>query len=298
MLRYRAFWFGAWLFKLLPRRAAYAFASLAGEVSFALNVPARRVALLHMRRVLGPHAAPTVVRRAARGAMRAASAYYMDLARTPLMNPRHYSAHLVRDTGYHHISDALATRRGVILVSIHYGNPEYVAQCLSARGVQFVALVERVQPPCLFALFQRHRRSQGQDFVEVGVSGIRRAIRTLRAGGVVALIIDRDIQHNGVSVPFFGAPARIPSGAVDLALKTGAVILPFITHRIHLDEFAVRIAPPFALERTGKPEADRRLNTARLMQLFEVYIRADPSQWFVLEEPVWASTRGNANGPC
>jgi lauroyl/myristoyl acyltransferase len=294
MLRFRVFQCAGWVMRHLPPRAAYLLASLIGELSFALNTPARRVALAHMRRILGPHAPSATVVRAARGCFRAATYYYTDLARTPLMDPARFSRENIRDYGFGYLADAVAAGRGAVVATLHYGNPEFTSQCLGARGVTFLALVEPLDPPALHELFQRHRRSQGQEFVEVGLGGIKRAIRHLRGGGVVAMLIDRDIQHSGVDVPFFGAPARLPVGAVDLALHTGADLLPTITRRIRTDAFEATIEAPMQLIRTGDRDEDRRINTARLIKRFEKYLRQDPSQWFVLEEPVWRS--GPASG--
>jgi KDO2-lipid IV(A) lauroyltransferase len=287
MLRYRAFQLGGWLMQRLPRRAAYLLSAVIGEIAFAINAPGRRVAVSNIRHVLGPDAPHDAVIRAVRGCFRAATHYYTDLARTPLMDPVRFNERNVRDYGYGYLTAAVAHGRGAVVATLHYGNPEYVSQCLSARGMTFLALVEPLQPPELHELFLRHRRSQGHQFVEVGMRGIKQAIRHLRQGGIVAVLVDRDIQHSGVEVPFFGAMARLPVGAVDLALHTGADLLPIITRRIRLDEFEATIEPPLQLIRTGNRDEDRRLNTARLIRRFEKHLRQDPAQWFVLEEPVW-----------
>lgn len=294
MLRYRAFLCVAWLVERLPRRFAYLFTLVLGEVFFALNRTGRRVALVHMRHVLGPDAPARVVRRAARGCFRAVAWYYTDLARTPQMSVTRFNERNVHDTGYEHLAGAIASGRGVVMTTIHYGNPEYAAQCLRARGVTFLALVEPLEPPELAALFQRYRSSQGHEFVEVGPGGIKRALRCLRRGGLVAVLVDRDLQRSGVVVPFLGAPARLPAGAVDLALHTGAALVPIVARRVGLDEFDVTIEPPLLLERTGDARADRWLNTARLIRRFEPYLRRDPSQWFVIDEPVWLAYQRTA----
>jgi lauroyl/myristoyl acyltransferase len=291
MVRYFLFRVAGLIAERAPKRIVYALAWLAAEVAFLVNGHGRSVAISNIRHVLGHAASPVAVRRVVRGCFHAAAAYYADLARTPKMRPAAFFVHNVTVSGLEHLTAAVAGGRGVIAATIHYGNPEYVGQCLSSLGISFMALVEPLDPPALAELFRRYRSSQGQQFVDADVSGIKQAIRHLRRGGLLAVLVDRDIQRRGVEVTFFGAPARIPAGAVDLALHTGAVVLPLLTRRIALDRFEAVIEPPLELVRTGDEAADRRRNTERLIQRFEPYLRRDPSQWFVLQEPIWSEDR-------
>ncbi len=291
-LRYQMYRWLAWTIERAPRRAAYGFTWLVAEVAFAVNAPARRVAVFHMRRILGPDAAPASVRRAARGCLHAATWYYTDLPRTARMDVRRFNTLHVHDTGFEHLRRAAAAGRGVVIVTMHFGNPEYAAQVLPYRGLPLMSLVEPLEPPALAELFRSYRASQGNSSAEVTLSGIKRALRCLRGGGIVAVLVDRDILQTGIEVPVFGYPARIPTGAIDLALHTGAAIVPLMAKRAGIDQFEVTIEPPLVLERTGRLHDDRRVNLSRLMERFEPYLRRDPAQWFVLQETIWPRACG------
>lgn len=296
MLRYRVMLAFSWMGRYAPRWVTYALAWLIGELAYRFNAKARAVACINVRHALGPDAPAATVRRAVRGCIHAAAYYYADLMRTPLLDPERFVRTNIRLHGFEHIATAYAAGKGVIVATIHYGNPEYVAQCASVWGYTFLALTEPLEPPALTDLFQRLRSSQGQIFMPVSHRAIKAAIRHLRHGGAVCIVTDRDIQHSGVEIPFLGATARIPAGAADLARLTGAALIPAIARRRGWDRFAVSIEPPVELVNTGHPEADRRENTARLMRRFEKYLRRDPSQWWVLAEPIWpaASESGAA----
>lgn len=287
MLRYVLFRAGFWLAGVLPRQVTYAAAAAIAAVAWAINGQARRICTDNVRQALGPMAPAARVRRSVFGCFRAATFYYADLGRTPRMDPARFFERNVSAQGFEHIETAVRTGRGAIVATVHYGNPEYVAQSVSARGFHFLALTEPLKPRALARLFQRLRASQGQEFVEVGLPGMKATLRHLKRGGVVCIVCDRDIQGTGEVVHFFGRQARIPSGAIDLARHTGAAILPAITRRRRLDCFDLLIQPPLELQRRGRWEDDRRRNTERLIQCFEGYLQRDPSQWFVLEERIW-----------
>lgn len=294
-LRYRAMALLAWMALHGPRALTYAVARAVAALAYRSNAQARRAATDHVRHALGPGASEERVQRAVRGCIRAAAYYYADLGTTPRMDPRRFLAEHLTERGFHHITRAFGERRGVIIATIHYGNPEYVAQGMAARGFHIYGITEPLEPRALAALYQRLRDSHGHTLVPVGHSAIKGAIRHLRAGGVLCIMTDRDIQHAGVTVPFLGGTARIPTGAVDLARHTGAALIPAITRRRGRDHFTLFVGSPLPLVRTEQPDADRRLNAARLIRWFEPYLRRDPSQWFVLQESIFVTPAADAH---
>lgn len=85
---------------------------------------------------------------------------------------------------------------------------------------------------------------------------------------------------------FCGADAKIPLGAMELALRTGADLIPAWAWRVSGYRFRAQIGPPMELERTGNLEEDARVNTRRFLALLEERLRGNPGQWAVLER-IW-----------
>ena len=119
----------------------------------------------------------------------------------------------------------------------------------------------------------------------VSFGAIKNAIAWLRSGGVVAILVDRDIQKRGIEMEFCGYPAKFPTGAVDLAMRTGACSSPAGSAA----PAASRCMPPSARRcrwlSTGNSDEDLRINTARLLALFEQHL-GGPGQWSVLDR-IW-----------
>jgi KDO2-lipid IV(A) lauroyltransferase len=175
-------------------------------------------------------------------------------------------------------------------VSAHFGNPEMAVQGLAAAGVSMFALTEPLRPKALSDFTHWLRFQHGHDYKTVGFGGVKEAFRRLRSGGVIAILLDRDIGGTGVPMQFCGAETRMPLGAVELALRTGADLIPGWAWRIKGYRFRARIGPPMELVRTDDFDADVRLNAQRLLAIFEDRLRSDPGQWAVLE-PIWAKER-------
>jgi KDO2-lipid IV(A) lauroyltransferase len=102
---------------------------------------------------------------------------------------------------------------------------------------------------------------------------------------------DRDIEGPRMVVPFMGEDASMPTGPIEVALRTGAIVIPSFTTRngYMLDAYCEE---PLELEKTGDFEQDVRAGTLEFLGRFEKRLRADPGQWAVLER-VWDGVAGS-----
>lgn len=240
----------------------------------------------NVRHVLGPEASDEEVERVARQCARNTGRYYADVVGMHRMDVRKFFEHDLRIEGLEHVLEAQRQGRGVVLASAHYANPEFAVQGLLAAGIKVFALVEPLEPPELGRLMRGLRAVHGHHYEAVSFSAVKNAITWLRQGGVVAILIDRDIQKRGTVLDFCGAPARFPTGAVDLAIRTNAVLMPGWVRREGGYKIRAVIGPPLPLVITGKSEQDLRVNTQNLLREFERELRRDPGQWSVLDR-IW-----------
>ena len=175
---------------------------------------------------------------------------------------------------------AWSSRRG------HVGNPEQLMRAIGRLGFDVLVLTEPLSPPALHRLVHELRQAPGVRFVPADRSGVRQAIEQLRRGGMLGVLADRDVLGSGRLLPFFGAPARLPTGAVELALRMNARLIVGFVRPPGGGRVRVTLDPPLALRRTGDREADVAAGMAELLTALEGGIRAAPEQWFVLH-PVW-----------
>jgi KDO2-lipid IV(A) lauroyltransferase len=249
----------------------------------------------NIRHVLGPDAADAEVDRIARQCARNAARYYADVVGMHRMDLQKFYEQDLRLTGVEYIREAQAAGRGVVMASAHYANPEFAVQGLAAAGIRVFALVEPLDPPEVGRLMRGLRTVHGHRHEPVSFGAIKNALSWLRNGGVVAILIDRDIQKRGTELELCGAKARFPTGAVDLALRTNAVLLPGWVRRAGGFKVDAAIGPPLDLIRTGNRPEDLRLNSQRLLALFEQHLKQDPGQWSVLDR-IWPDAADDAAG--
>jgi KDO2-lipid IV(A) lauroyltransferase len=284
MFKYLALLFSYKTLSWLPTPAAYFIADVIGAIMYYLRPGLRRNVQRNMRQVMGPDAPARAIRAASRRVMRNAARYYADLVRTPRLDmTRLYNERINVVSGVEELREAVAAKRGVIVVSAHYGNPEVVLQSAVVLGLSPYTLTEPLKPQRLCDLVHKLRASHGQEFQPLSLLAVREAIRRLRHGGVVPLLCDRDITNSGVAMPFFGAETRMPVGAAELALRTGALVLPMFCRRTEGGRFDLFGEPAMEMVRTGNWQEDVRANTLRIVEVLERWVRQDPGQWMVLE---------------
>jgi phosphatidylinositol dimannoside acyltransferase len=202
----------------------------------------------------------------------------------------------------------VAKGRGVILLGGHFGNFEQALSRLGALNYTTVTPVERMKPEAVFELFCRLREHHGMHLVPADSrDSLREMIDTLKRGELVAFLADRYVLGLSVDVPFFGEPARLPTGPFTLAQRTGAPVVcafswregPGRAHGIFLpigsDDDEARGGATSTPARSRAERADREAGAAHLQRAYvaqlERMITAHPEQWVATLYPIWETRR-------
>ncbi|OGO05748.1 MAG: hypothetical protein A2Y60_01055 [Chloroflexi bacterium RBG_13_54_9] len=270
---------------LLPFRVGYSVAVFFGDLAYFTARRSRRAVTQNIGKALGPEASNGKLNKTVHSVFRNAAKNYFDLLRIPAVDLGHLDGNLAIH-GWRYFEEAKSEGKGVILVTAHLGNFDLVAQILAARNVGLTVLAEPLQPTCLFRFVTKLRESKGLTFLPIGLPALKATLRSLRSGGVVAVACDRDILRNGLALPFFGEETSFPIGAVELALRTGAAIVPAFSVRRANDRFDVYVEPPLPITVAGDHEQNVRQNLSKVITAMEKYIRCHPDQWVVFN-PVW-----------
>ena len=281
-----------WAGGVLPRRAAYALAGVAGDLAFLARASARANVQDNMRHVLGNSASDSKVSRATREVFRSVTRYYVDLVRLPHSTAAELLNHEIKIHGLEQLTEPTSRGQGVVVAAAHYGSPEMGAQAGALLGLDVLVMAEPLQPPAFAKAMHHMRTVHGARYENVSFSGMAGALRHLRAGGVLAMTCDRDIQKTGSPLTFFGETARMPLGAVELAARTGAVLVPGYSHRSG-NRIDVFFDQPLELVNTGRPKEDALVNGAATLARIEPWIKKDPGQWMILER-IWKPMSKNS----
>ena len=275
----------------LPEPVATVAAVVVGMALTGVRRDSRKFYARHLRRVLGEGLSDAEVRAWTRRAFLNYARYWLEGARLPAIDPQVVNSRMMVESGYEHIVAGMAAGKGVVLALPHLGRWEWGGAWLNLEGYPMTAVAETINPAKLYDWFVSQRQALGLTIVPLGPEAGGALLRTLRGGGLVGLLCDRDIVGNGVEVEFFGERTTLPAGPATLALRTGAALLPTAVYGGPGRDHTAVILPPVAAERTGRLRADVTRVTQQVAHDLEGLIRRAPDQWYLFQ-PNWPSDRG------
>ncbi len=281
----------------LPEPVALGVANAVADVRFQVRADQRRMVSENLRRVLGADADDpddmAALDRWARRSFRAYARYWVEGARLGRTSPIEVEQHTLVQ-GLNYLVEGMAAGKGVIMALPHVGSWEYGGAFLATQGLPMTAVAERLEPPELFDFFVEQRAAMGLTIVPLDAPASTIS-STLRRGGLVGLLSDRDLVGNGIEVEFFGETTTMPAGAATLALRTGAQLVTGAVYSGPGRDHRAIVEPPLDTTRTGSLRRDVARLTQSIATRFEGLIRRAPEQWHMFQ-PLWLADRAGT-GP-
>ncbi len=194
-----------------------------------------------------------------------------------------YPRHLQQQINYSEnsleiLKTLLDKKKGLILISAHYGNWEYMAFSIANNGYPMNIVYRPLDNKRLDQYINTRRNRypvhliQRNDFYKKG-------LYALRNGEILAVLMDQNQLKGGIFVSFFGRPASTAKGAAILSYKTKSPVV--IAHIQRNKDFShtIHIQPIFT-EEIKSPRQYIFQNTQLFTKHIEDIIKKDPRQWF------------------
>jgi len=256
---------------------------LLGRIVYRLLPVRRRVLLENLRIVYGEDAPPGRLRLLA-------EAFYGHLARSliecamlPWLSARK-KASLVRIENGEAVAHAAAERKGILILTGHFGNWEVAPLLGIARLPLYRGRFHFVRRPIRARWIERlvTRRFHAAGIHVIPKKGsLERILERLAAGDIVVFILDQHASpKDGVEVEFFGRKASTLRSLAVIALATGAPVVPAACFREPGGGHVLRFEDP--LPAVDVEDADEAIRTRTLQynRALEQLILRHPEQWF------------------
>jgi KDO2-lipid IV(A) lauroyltransferase len=181
--------------------------------------------------------------------------------------------------------EAMARAGGpAILFSAHLGNWEVLIPTAARLGVPAGAVYRAIGNPLIDAAVAAIRRTAtgpGAVMLPKGAAGARGALAHLRAGGVIAMLMDQKM-NDGIAASLFGRTAMTAPALAHLALRFRCPVIPTRAERLGPARFRIVVEKPLPLPDTGDRHADIAALTQTVNDTLERWIRDRPAEWLWL----------------
>lgn len=269
------------LIRALPPRARVGLGHGLGRVVHAIDGGHRRLATENVRLALG--LSEDAARAVALNAFRHFGRVLVEVLALPWYATSRADS-LFETEGFEHLQEAHALGRGVIVFSAHYGNWELVALRQSLAGVPMDFIARPLDNPWLERAFVSWRETAGNRVL--GKHGaLRRALRSLREGRSLAILIDQNVHAPPrLFLPFFGRSASVTPSLGQLAVRLGAPVVPVISYPREDGGYRIVYGQRLADPGGEDEQARARELTRAATTLVESWIRARPGCWLWLHD--------------
>lgn len=197
---------------------------------------------------------------------------------------------MVEISGIEHLKKSLKNGKGAVIFTAHIGNFEWGACRIATEGINIwgTGLIRPYHRTNRF--FEKRRLSKGLQTLYVNKVMLN-TFRILKNNGVIAIPTDFDPLGTAEIYEFFGRKAYIPSGPVEIALKSGAPLIPsFIWRKSKYKHFQI-VGEPLDLERDEKKFETRKellaFNMKKMIAVLEKYIKEHIEEWEMFHN-IWA----------
>jgi KDO2-lipid IV(A) lauroyltransferase len=283
------------IFSRLPRTIIRRFGVLSGRILFRLDRKDRKRAYHNLDIVFKePHLLPSEKDRGVRRLFENIAALAFEYLRLDRLYAENLAVFLKAEN-HEAVAEALREKKGVLVITAHLGNWEYLGVLGSRLGYNVAAVLKRQHNPYTDRWLARIREEKGGAKCFYHGRGLDYRIGVhLKQNGILALVADQRDISSRLIVPFFGKPGQTADGPAKLHLWYESPIVFAFSIRQPDGTYLLKFDGPHRFSGSG----DRKADCVRIMtfinQKYEAMVRKYPDQWLSLLTPRWEIDKGVA----
>ncbi len=171
--------------------------------------------------------------------------------------------------------------RPVIFAVLHMGNWDLGAQALELGGVPSFFIMRSQKNPLTTKLINSGRTAKGGQVLDRDdPTMIRKAVRLLKDGKTMAILVDLRARNEAISVDFLGHKANVAGGVGLMARLSGAVVLPCRVIRRGWTHHEIQVFDEILLDPGAEKNAEIERVTQRALNVLSDEVMRHPEQYF------------------
>ncbi len=213
---------------------------------------------------------------------------FLEMLYMPVLTPETMEQYVTIENR-HYLAEAVEQGRGVVLLTSHIGNWEWLGAFLAMSSFPLAAVIKRQPNDQHTRILNEYRELAGIEIFARGTTELVSAARALKSGKVLGFLADQDAGKNGLFIEFLGKMASTPTGPTVFAKKFKAPVVPAFIVRRPGGGHKIILLESFYYEDTGNEIEDMYNMTAKMSKIIEQTIRQYPDEW------LWFQKRWNTS---
>lgn len=275
----------------LPRRLFYAIATLMGNINCRMHTVLREDVRRNYALIFGDTKTEAEINRLVFEHFEQRAMFVLETLLYTQANDPRMNDWFVLEGNWDELHSVTATGRGLVIPLPHFGPYCLAGVKMTNYGAKLTDIAHDVAGSEDMSKYakklddERHAlfRQTGGEVIELS-HFLRGVIEAVKRGEAVAVFFDSRPTAQMTEGMFMGKRCQLHRGPVQIALKTGAAILLMTGYRDA--QYRIHVCYGGILEpvRTGNKEEDIRINTQRIVEYHEQYLRRYPGQWIMVKE--------------
>ncbi|MBB5336343.1 KDO2-lipid IV(A) lauroyltransferase [Pectinatus brassicae] len=213
---------------------------------------------------------------------------FMEILYMPRLNKDNINDY-VDPAGLEKLRTALDEQHGVVVLTGHVGNWEWMAAALAFNGMPTTTIV-KPQPNLQHTrILNEYREMVGVEVFARGTSELLAAARALKKGKILGFLADQDAGPGGAFIDFLGKKASTPLGPAVFARKFSSPVVPLFIVRRPDGKHRLIVGDIMRYHDSGDEDKDLFNFTTEMTRFVEKVIIENPTQW------LWFQKRWNTS---
>lgn len=185
------------------------------------------------------------------------------------------------------LKNAWEEGRGVVILTAHIGNWEWLSAAITFSGIPLTAIIKRQPNEQHTRLLNEFREMVGVEVFSRGTTELVGAAKALKKGKTLGFLADQDAGPGGAFIDFLGTEASTPLGPAVFSKRFRSPIVPAFIVRRPDGKHKVIVGEAIYFEDRGDDKRDLYDITVKMTRIVEGIIREYPEQW------LWFQKRWN-----
>ncbi|MCD6570790.1 MAG: lysophospholipid acyltransferase family protein [Deltaproteobacteria bacterium] len=265
-----------WVIRILPYRSAIIIGRMLGGLAWAVDPLHRRIADLQMKNALEDSYRKTYTIKVFMNHGDIA----VDAIKFAYMTTKEIKKRISIE-GREKLEAALASKRGVMLITGHIGNWEILTHISRLLSIEFCVMADIRNDPKLESIIDNIRSRSGATILPPKGKALM-LIRELKKGRNIGMVVDqRGRRGDKILCEYFGMPAPTNPAPAFLALKGDAIIVSVYAIK-QANYYRICFGDIIDTRAFGKGRESIQKLSDYMQSWVESVVKMYPDQWFWL----------------